>query len=74
MDPLTFAAILGGSQLLGGVMGGAAQRKQQLLSSTMGAQAQAQKGLQDALAKQELQQQSALNNLIEAYRSSLVGG
>lgn len=74
MEPLTLAAIMAGSQLVGGALGSAAQRKQSLLEAQMGAQAQETKGLQESLAKQEQQQQGALANLIEAYRSSLLGG
>lgn len=74
MDPLTLGLILGGTQLVGGLMQGAAQRKQNLISSTAAAQEQEQKGLQESLAKQEQQQQGALSNLIEAYRTSLLGG
>lgn len=73
MDPLTIAAIMGGTQLLGGLAGSAAQRQQKLMEGEMGAAAMAQKGLQESLAKQEAQQQSALSSLIDAYRASLLG-
>jgi len=74
MDPLTFAAIMGGSQLLGGMMGGAAARQKAVQEAQAGAIAQAQKGLQESISRQEQQQQASLGSLIDAYRSALMGG
>lgn len=68
------AAILAATQLLGGILGQKASERQQEQSAIMQA-GQTQFGMEQAaqqLAQQ--QQQGALGNLVEAYRSALLGG
>lgn len=75
MDPLTGAALIGvGSQLLGGLLGASAQAKQQKQQAMQ--QAAATQFQMEGQARQlaEQQQQSALGNLVDAYRSALTGG
>ncbi len=75
MDPLTGAALIGvGSQLLGGLLGASAQAKQQRTQAMQ--QAAATQFQMEGQARQlaEQQQQSALGNLVDAYRSALTGG
>ena len=74
MDPVTMAAVMAGTQLLGGLFGGAAQAAQQKRQAILQA-GQSQFGMEQAARQQgEEQQKGALGNLVESYRSALLGG
>lgn len=74
MTGLEVAAILGATQLLGGLLGQKAQAEQQR-KAMLASGAQQQQQLEMAGIQQATQgQQSALSNLVEAYRNALVGG
>lgn len=71
MDPITMGAILGGSQLLSGLLGLQAQKE-------MEAEAAKRQGIKDvfqmqqqSLAQEQAAKQSALSDLIAAYRGAL---
>lgn len=72
MDALTFAAIMAGSQALGGMMKGKAERERALTEAQTGAAAQEAKLLQDSFSRQAQEQQASLGNLIDAYRTALL--
>jgi hypothetical protein len=71
MDPITMAAIFGGSQLLGNLMTGGAQRSAEKRQVA----AEGAKGVYDLTQSQIAQSQQAkqgsLQDLIAAYRSTL---
>lgn len=73
MDPITgSAAILAATQLLGGLLGQKSAAEQQK-RATLAQIGQQQTQLEQAGIQQATQgQQSALSNLIEAYRSALL--
>lgn len=75
MEPVTTsAAILAATQLIGGLLGQKASAEQLRKQSIMQA-GQTQFGMeQQAKQLAEQQQQGALGNLVEAYRSALLGG
>jgi hypothetical protein len=73
MDPVS-VSILVGTQLLGGLLGAKSQAEmakrqqaQQALATQFGLEQQAMQQGQQA-------QQAGLSNLVEAYRSALLGG
>ena len=74
MEPLTLAAIYGGTKLLEGILGSRAQRQRNLMEDTMSAMQQQTKAEQEAISGSAGQQQNALANVIEAYRTALLGG
>lgn len=73
MDPITMAAIMGGSQFLSSLMTGGAQRAAEKRQTA----AEGAKGVYDLTQSQvsQMQQakQSSLQDLINAYRSTLKG-
>lgn len=74
MDPLIGGALISvGAQLLGGLLGSSAQkeqaRKQQELSLLQQGQQLEQAGIQSATAGTT----GALGNLVESYRTALLG-
>jgi len=73
MDPITMAAIVGGSQLLSNLMTSGAQRAAEKRQTA----AEGAKGVYDLTRSQvsQMQQakQSSLQDLINAYRSTLKG-
>ena len=75
IDPITgSAAILAATQLIGGLLGNKAAAEQQRRQGILQA-GQTQFGLEQAAQQQaQAQQQGALGNLVEAYRSALIGG
>jgi hypothetical protein len=75
MEPVTTtAAILAATQLIGGLLGQKAAAKQAQQQNILQAGA-TQFGMeQQANQLAEQKQQGALGNLVEAYRSALLGG
>lgn len=75
MDPVTMgAAIMAATSLIGGLLGqrSAAQAQKQAAIQQAGA---SQFGMeQQARQQAQAQQQATLGNLIESYRSALIGG
>lgn len=74
MDPITgAAAIMAATQLIGGIMGSKAAKEQQeknlQLQLLQQSTALKQAGIQEATSGQI----GALGNLVEAYRSALIG-
>lgn len=77
MDPVTIGlisgGILGGSKLLGGLMGAQAEREAERQKSLGEGAAQALKMGQESVRREKETQQSALADIIAAYRSGLGG-
>lgn len=74
MDPiLASAAIMAGTQLLGGLLGQKASREQELEQRKLEGAGNVLQMTQSMLGGQQQAQQGALANLIQAYRSGLVG-
>lgn len=73
MDPVTIAAVMGATQLIGGLLGAKSQAemaKRQQLQQGLATQF----GMEQQAAQQALEsQQGGLGNLVEAYRSALLG-
>jgi outer membrane lipoprotein SlyB len=73
MDPVTIAAVMGATQLIGGLLGAKSQSemaKRQQLQQGLATQF----GMEQQAAQQVLEsQQGGLGNLVEAYRSALLG-
>jgi hypothetical protein len=74
MTGLEIGALMAATQLIGGLLGNKAAAEQQKTQGILQA-GQTQFGLeQQARQTAEAQQQGALGNLVEAYRSALMGG
>lgn len=74
LPALAPAAIMASAQLIGSLLGQSAAARQQKASAIQQAGA-TQFGMEQAAQQQAAsQQQASLNDLVEAYRSALLGG
>lgn len=74
MDPLIGGALIGGAvNLLGGLLGSYAQGEQAKRQAEMDAYLTLNKLQQAGIQQRTSGEQSALSNLIESYRSALLG-
>jgi hypothetical protein len=67
------AAILAATNLIGGLLGASAREKEFQKEAEMQASAQGFQLEQQAIQSAQKQQQGSLSNLVEAYRSALLG-